>query len=317
MRGRVCVITGATSGLGRASAVSLGAMGADLALVGRNERAALKIVARLRSMAAQGTVEFFRADLSDLERVRQLGAELRSRYRSVDVLINNAGARFSCYQTNKQGLERTFATNHLSHFLLTAHLLEPLLRAPAGRILTIGSGAHATHVAGEWLSRREIYDRKAAYSISKLANIMFAYELARRLTGTAVSSNALDPGSIASRLGRNNGLLAWVRHLTYSAMKGELQSSRQAAKPVVWLVSAAELEGMSGKCFRDRTEIQSSSVSYDRQLANELWSLSVSLTGLTADVGVAWKFFEPFSGSTITGNKSTSEFRRPLGDRSF
>ena len=162
---------------------------------------------------------------SSLAEVRRVADEIRRRAPAIDVLINNAGARFDTYEASAEGIERTFATNHLGHFDPTALLLDRLLAAHSARIITIGSGAHeAAPVSGEWIAHRGTYARKAVYARSKLANIVFAYELARRLAGTGVSSNAVDPGGVATNLGRNNGLLPWMRHLAYYALKRQLQN---------------------------------------------------------------------------------------------
>ena len=213
---KIIVITGATSGIGRAVALSLGSSQASLALVGRNERVGEGLVRRICSDSSGSRAGFFRADLSSLTEVRTLASRLKDRYERVDVLINNAGARFTHFEETSEGLERTFATNYLGHFLLTALLLERLLQAAAARIITVGSGAHfGVRADPPWILPRATYERKLAYGASKLANIVFAYELARRLSGTTVTSNAVDPGGVATNLGRNNGWVAWLRHLAF------------------------------------------------------------------------------------------------------
>ena len=151
------------------------------------------------------------------------------------------------YQESVDGIELTFATNHLGAFLLTSLLLEPLKRSAGARIITVASGAHHG-VSNEFKANWQpgTYDRKVAYGQSKLANVMFTYELARRLEGTHVTANAVDPGGVATNLGRNNGLLAWARHLVYYAKKGELLSPKQGADTVVYLASSPEVEGCHG-----------------------------------------------------------------------
>ena len=294
MTGKTCIITGGTSGLGRATALALGALGANLLLVGRNHRAAQAVMARIRRQASAGSVEFIPADLSNFSEVRRLAGELRQRCPVLDVLINNAGARFNRYQTNADGIELTFATNHLGHFLLTALMIDRLLAADAGRVLTVGSGAHTGPLGDTrdgWISGRDNYDRKVAYAMSKLANLMFTYELARRLERTTVTCNAVDPGGVATHLGRNNGLVAWLRHLTYYAMKRQLQSPRRASRTIVHLASR-DSSTTTGKYYCDLNEIGSSPVSYDRNAAETLWRLSVKLTGLDADPGAAHEIFD-------------------------
>lgn len=206
---KVCVVTGATSGIGRATALALGEANTDLVILGRNEGAGASLLAKLQRRGFGNASTFIQIDLADFENVRRAAGHIRRKYSKIHVLVNNAGARFNDYETTVDGLERTFATNHLGHFLLTALLLDVLLSS-AARVITVGSGAHAVSPEGSWLLTRETYDRKVAYGRSKLANIMFAYELARRLQRTSVVSNALDPGGVATNLGRNNGLVPWA-----------------------------------------------------------------------------------------------------------
>ena len=288
---KVCVITGATSGIGRATAIALGQAGVHVALLGRNERAAASVAAGL-DRRRPGSAKVFRLDLSDLGDVRRVASEIRSTYAAIDILVNNAGARFTEFGENADGVERTFATNHLGHFLLTALLLDRLLASASARVITIGSSAHAI-TPTDWLQTRDTYDRRTAYAQSKLANILFAYELARRMQGTAVSSNAFDPGGVATNLGRNNGIVAWLRHLTYYGAKGRLRPAGGAARDVVRLALAKELQGVSGRYFDEDGEANSAPVSHDQAIAHELWALSSRLTGLDAAIGDAWRFVDP------------------------
>ena len=291
---RVIVITGATSGIGRATARKLGHSGARLVLVGRNEQAGEQLVKKI-STDSPGTVsEFLRSDISSLAEVRKLASSITRRYDRIDVLINNAGARFSRYEETSDGIERTFATNHLGHFLLTALLLEHLMRASEARLITIGSGAHGgLHSKPAWILTQTAYDRRLAYGTSKLANIVFAYELARRLSGTTVTSNAIDPGGVATNLGRNNGMVAWLRHLPYYAWKGQLITPYEAAEHIAYLALAKELKGVTGLYFHERKPVESSMVSRDLPTARDLWSLSTKLTGIDAGLGQAWEYMRP------------------------
>lgn len=291
---KVVVITGATSGIGKATAFRVADLGVRLVLVGRNETKGIEVVSRIRSSSPQCICEFLRADLSNLTRVRELASIINDRYDRVDVLINNAGGRFSQFEQTADGLERTFATNHLGHFLLTALILDRILNAPAARIITVGSGAHfGVDGTPSWVLQRSDYERRLAYAASKLANIVFAYELARRLSGTFATSNAVDPGGVATNLGRNNGWTAWLRHLVYYAVKSELVTANQAASHIAYLGFAQELTGMSGQYFRDGQVVASSLASRDRIIAQGLWSLSVKLAGLDSRVGRAWKYLQP------------------------
>lgn len=293
---KTCVITGGTSGLGRATALALGRMGWRVILVGRNERAGKAVCAELKGGPGAGSAEFLAADLAEPQKVRRLAREVGQAAKTVDVLINNAGARFDHYRATSQGVERTFAVNHLGHFLLTALLLDRLLDAPQGRVITVSSGVHASVEArGEWNVQEANYNRKAAYAGSKLANVFFAYELARRLEGTPVTSNAVDPGGVATHLGRNNGLTAWLRHLAYYLLKGELQSARRASETIVYLASSPEVRSVTGKYWCKMKESASSAASHDREAAAGLWELSVQFTGLDARLGKAWEYFGSLS----------------------
>ena len=300
-RDKVVVITGATSGIGRATAFRVAGTGIRLVLVGRNETKGIEVVSRIRSSSPRCICEFLRADLSDLTRVKELASRINDRYDRVDVLINNAGGRFSHFEQTTDGLERTFATNHLGHFLLTALILNRILDAREARIITVGSGAHfGIDGTPLWVLQRTHYDRKLAYGTSKLANIIFAYELARRLSGTPVTSNVVDPGGVATNLGRNNGWTAWLRHLVYYAAKGELVGADHAANHIAYLGFAGELTGVSGQYFRDGRVVASSPASRDDTVAQGLWSLSVNLTGLDANVGKAWKYLRPADSSSMS-----------------
>ena len=289
LKGKTCVITGATSGIGRAAALQLGGMGADLLLVGRNERKGADLIRRLGRGRTAGSAHFLRADLSVQHEVMELAKEIARRHPSVDVLINNAGACFDSYRTTPDGIESTFATNHLSHFLLTILLLDRLRAAGSGaRIITVASGAHAG--AGTDFEQSLLagnFDRKAAYRTSKLANVMFAYELARRLRGTNIASNALDPGSVATNFGRNNGFVRWMRNIVYQSLKRDLVSPRKGAEGIVYLASSPALEGVSGRYFYRTGEAASSPVSHDGEATKRLWELSIRLTGLEDRIGPA------------------------------
>lgn len=296
MSGKTCVVTGATSGIGRALAFELGARGANLALTGRNDGRGREIVARIRRGRPACNVQFFRCDLTVRREVMDLGQTIRGAFKSIDVLVNNAGARFDRYGANAEGIERTFAGNHLGHFLLTALLLDGLLKSPAGRVITLGSGAHGVVPPPGWILRADGYDRKLAYGSSKLANIMFAYELARRLGETCVTVNAIDPGGVATRLGLNNGLAAWLKHLAYYVLKRQLVSPQRACASILYLATSPEVHGKSGGYYSGNRLIRSSPVSYDSEISRALWSLSVERSGIEEKgMGNMWKYLAPQS----------------------
>jgi len=275
---KICLITGATSGIGRATALALAAMGMTLILVGRNERKAAAVLHQIQGHSGNANVEFLRVDLSDQGEVRGLAAKVAKKHDRLDILINNAGSRFDNYLESVDGIELTFATNHLAAFLLTTLLLESLKRSFGARVITISSGAHhgvSNRFKAYW--QPGSYDRKIAYGQSKLANVIFTYELARRLVGTRITANAVDPGGVATNFARNNGLLAWAKHLVYYAGKRELITPKQGADTVVYLASSPEVEGMTGQFFYKRKSIRSSEVSYDEQAGLMLWEMSEKL----------------------------------------
>jgi NAD(P)-dependent dehydrogenase (short-subunit alcohol dehydrogenase family) len=290
MSPRIAVVTGATSGIGQATALALARGGDEVIALGRNESGGRRLEARSRRF--QAPIRFCRVDLANFADVRRAAAALPLGSR-LDLLVNNAGARFDSYSAMVDGFERTFAVNHLAHFLLTALLLDRLLASPEGRILTVGSAAHAVSLDCGWMSSPDSYDRRRAYATSKLANIVFTYELARRLAKTTVTVNAIDPGGVATNLGRNNGLVAWARHLAYYAARRELKSAVRAGRLVVHVASSVELRGTTGQYLAESGAIRSSPISYDRARAHELWNASVTWTGLDASVGAAWKYFAP------------------------
>ena len=278
---KICVVTGATSGIGRAAARALAELNATLILTGRHERAGRNIVRRLQRRWPRGSVEFIRTDLSRQADVRGLAAYVNGTYDRVDVLLNNAGARFDEYRETSDGIELTFATNHLGHFLLTSLLLDRLKQAPGARVVTVASSAHfGASADGGWSLERHRYDRRLAYAKSKLANIMFAYELARRLRNTRVTSNAVDPGLVATNFARNNGLVPWLRHLVAHALRRELVSPKKGAETLVYCAASPDVAGVTGKYFRDNQHAESSSASHDREEAQRLWRLSAKLTGV-------------------------------------
>lgn len=288
------MITGATSGIGRAAALQLGRLGADLILVGRDERRGKELIRRLARSFSGGAALFLKADLSSLGDVRDLALRIRDRCARVDILINNAGTRNRTFRPSPDGIESTFATNHLGHFLLTLLLLERLRAAKAPRIINVSSGAHGSGNGDfEGMLRAGNYDRKLAYANSKLANVLFTYELARRLRGSGITSNALDPGGVATRLGRNDGLHSWIRHIAYHALKGDLVSPRKGADAVVYLAASPAVEGISGKYFCRGREVPSSKLSQDEGAADRLWGLSVRLSGMDPKACPAPGLVEP------------------------
>lgn len=274
---KLCLITGATSGIGKATAKELAKLGFDLIITGRSEEVG-KGFSNSITKKYKINCEFIRCDISSLNDVKTFAEKVKSKYERFDVLINNAGSRFSNYQKSVDGIELTFATNHLGHFLLTNLILDLLKKSDSARIINVSSSSHS----GKKINIDEIafpknYDRREAYGQSKLANVLFTYELARRLNGTNITVNALDPGGVATNIGKNDGLISWAKHLVYYLIKGQLLSPKNGARTSVYLSVNDTVEGVSGKYFYRQKEINSSDESYDIFNAKRLWELSERL----------------------------------------
>lgn len=289
MNRRVCIITGGTSGIGLAAGRELSTQGFRLVLVGRSSAEGDRAVGIISGRFPSANVEFIQADISSMIEVRELASALSSKFAAIEILINNAGARFDHYSNSCGGIELTFATNHLGHYLLTHLLLDALDRSGSGRVITVSSGAHRSAKGdGVWQVPEGLYDRKQAYAKSKLANLLFAFELARRTEGMKVVSNAVDPGVVATRFARNNGLVAWAKHNGFHLLKGELRTPKRGAETIVQLATEPGLGSVSGKLFRDRKMVRPGAHALDRNLASALWRESSELVGLEHPLGSAW-----------------------------
>ena len=275
---KLILITGATSGIGRVAAESLARQGAHVVLVGRSPAKTEAAVAEIRRATGSPAVDYLLADLSVQAEVRRLAAEFRGRYPRLDVLVNNAGGIYRWRQLSADGRELTFALNHLSYFLLTNLLLDTLRASAPARIVNVASNAHK-RVPGLNLADLEgaqAYSGLGAYAASKLANILFTYELARRLTGTGVTANALHPGLIRTGFGANNGRLWQLLYVFINALG---RTPAQGAETVIQLASSPEVAGVTGQYFHERQARRSSPASYDEATARRLWELSAAMVG--------------------------------------
>ncbi|GFO64841.1 SDR family oxidoreductase [Geomonas paludis] len=282
MTGKICLVTGASSGIGRATALALAREGATLIGVGRDrERCARSAEAIVRA-SGNYHVEFWQADLSSQEEVRAVARRLNAVYPRLDLLVNNAGGRFDRRVTSAEGVEMTFALNHLGYFLLTMLLMERLRVAGRARVVNVASAAHRACPGMDFddLNLEREYDGRRAYAQSKLANLLFTYELARRLAGSGVTANAAAPGNVLTRFALNNGLGSWLSHIAGSLRSGRLVGARRAARTVLYLACAGEVAGKSGGYYCEEKEAASSPASYDEAAAGRLWRASLALTGL-------------------------------------
>jgi NAD(P)-dependent dehydrogenase (short-subunit alcohol dehydrogenase family) len=278
LQGRICLVTGATTGIGSVTALELARLGGDVVIVGRRSDRCLREVARVHR-ATGGRVVALPADLSSLGQVRGLAEAFRSRFPRLDVLVNNAGSYFFRRELSADGLEMTFALNHLGHFALTLLLMRSLRASPSARVVNVSSAAHERWTVDfDDLRCDKRYERLAAYGRSKLANLLFTYELARRLKGTRITVNALHPGSVATNLGSDG---AWLRVRVRNLVKRSMLRPEDGARTSVYLATSREVEGVSGRYFNQCRQIRSSEASYDETAAARLWQVSEGLSGVS------------------------------------
>jgi NAD(P)-dependent dehydrogenase (short-subunit alcohol dehydrogenase family) len=277
LQDKIVMITGATAGIGEVTAHNLAAMGADLILVARNEEKAKALQADIQEQTGKQPA-YMLADLSNLSQIRQLAGQFQDKYDRLDVLVNNAGAVFLSRQESVDGFELTLATNHLNYFLLTNLLLDSLKASEKARIVNVASDAHRGNVINfDDLNSKQSYATMRVYGQSKLANIMFTYELARRLDGTQVTANSLHPGFVRTNFGRNNG---WLSRLIMPVIQLAGITKEKGAETMTYLASSPEVEGVNGKYFEKKTAVSSSKVSYDEAAQKRLWDVSAEMVGL-------------------------------------
>jgi NAD(P)-dependent dehydrogenase (short-subunit alcohol dehydrogenase family) len=276
MQNKICLITGATSGIGQAAALALAKMGATVAVVGHSEERAPVTVAKIKNEAGNQNVEYLLADLSVQSQVRQLAENFKARYKHLDVLVNDAGAIFLRRQLSADGIEMTFAVNHLAYFLLTNLLLDTLKASAPTRVVNVASNSHlGQHLDFENLQLEHGYNPMRAYGRSKLCNLYFTYELARRLNGTGVTVNAMHPGFVHTNIAANNG---WLVRLFLPLIHRNSLTPEQGARTVVYLASSPDVETVTGKYFVREREVASDPVSYDEEAAKRLWEVSEEMT---------------------------------------
>ena len=290
MKGRICIITGSNSGIGKETAIGLAEMGATIVMVvrdrGRGERARTDIV----NQTGNGSVDLMICDLSSMSSIRHFAEEFKEKYDRLDVLINNAGATFSKREVTSEGFERNFAVNYLGPFLLTHELLGLLKSSVPSRIINVSSGlAKNGRVDLDDLQSEKNYagmkfyypSRAPAYDNAKLMLMMFTYELARRLKGSGVTVNVLMPGFTATNLGKNSGSLS--SYIMFKMVRPMQQSAKKGAETSVYLASSDEVKDLTGKCFAKKKEVTSCIASYDEELQKRLRNKTESMLGLAPD----------------------------------
>jgi NAD(P)-dependent dehydrogenase (short-subunit alcohol dehydrogenase family) len=285
MAGKVCLVTGATSGLGLATARALADRGARVVVAGRTAAKCREAVADIERRTGNSGLAWLAADLSVQDRVTAMAEEFRRRFERLDVLVNNAGAVFQRRQVSRDGVEMTLAVNHLAPFLLTNELLDTLRASIPARVITVSSVAHERgRLDFDDLQLRRGYRPFRAYAGSKLANVLFTYELARRMDGTGVTANAVSPGLVRTGLGDKGGWLvrlAW--RLSLHRYRRISVTPDEGASTIVYLAGSPDVERVTGRYFDRCVAATSSPASLDRAAWGRLWELSEELTSTRHD----------------------------------
>jgi NAD(P)-dependent dehydrogenase (short-subunit alcohol dehydrogenase family) len=281
VRDKVCVVTGATSGIGEEIALALARAGARIAAVGRSRERGEAAVARIREASGNPEVALWLADLASQQEIRSLAARLLEGLGEIHVLVNNAGIVNLRRETTPDGLEATFAVNHLAYFQLSLLLAERLRASAPARIVSVASDAHKFGGGLDFsdLQNERRYQSMKVYGQSKAANILFTRELGRRLAGTGVTVNCMHPGGVATRLAQQNGRFA---KLLTRALSIFFRTPAQGADTAVWLATAPELAGVSGRYFYNRREHTPAAHARDDASAARLFEISAKLVGLPA-----------------------------------
>ena len=287
MNGKRVLITGATNGIGMQAALELAKMGAEVVIVGRAENKTRKVRSNLQALSGSSKIDMLVADLSSMDEIRRIAVEFRAKYDRLDVLLNNAGATFTEFQTSADGYEMTFALNHFSYYMLT-NLLLGVLEWTAqvegeARIANVSSSAHRNGVPREGLRLDNLRDRRGfssfgSYGASKFANVLFTYELARRLEGSGVTANVLHPGFVRTGFGHNTNSVMSTLIKVLQRLIG--RSPQKGAETLVYLASSPEVRGISGNYWKDKRQQDSSPMSYDREQQRRLWEFSAEATSV-------------------------------------
>ncbi len=275
----VVIVTGANSGMGKATSVGLAKTGATVVMLCRNKAKGEKAVHEVRDLSVNSSVELMLCDLGSRKSIEDFCTEFKKKYQRLDVLVNNAGVILLDRQQTFDGYELQFGVNHLGHFLLTNRLIDLMLTSAPARIINVSSGAHKTgKIHFDDVNLKKNYNVWRAYAQSKLANVLFTYELSERLKGTEVTANCLHPGAVATAMGidRNTGFGTFIT----SMLKPFFQTPEDGAQTAIYLATSHEMDGVTGKYFYRKSPIPSSKRSYDKDLARKLWELSEKMMGL-------------------------------------
>jgi len=278
VRGKTVLVTGATSGIGREASVALARLGARVVLVGRDPGRTTAAVADVAARSGAQEVSHLLCDFSSRADIRRLADDFLAAHDRLHVLVNNAGGVNKQRRLTVDGIEATFAVNHLGYFLLTNLLLDLLVRSAPARVVTVASAAHRRGTLDfDDLGFESGYSILRAYGRSKLANVLFATELAHRLDGTGVTSNSLHPGTVATSIW--SGAPRWAQPLVQILFRPFMISAEEGAKRIVQLATSPELEGVTGKYFEDGKPVAPAPLAQDRAVARRLWAVSAGLVG--------------------------------------
>jgi retinol dehydrogenase 14 len=280
MTGKTVLITGGTGGIGRAAAIGLTSLGARVGITGRDRERAEVAAAAIAKESGNPSVDVFVGDMASQAEVRRLADEILATYPRLDVLLNNVGGFWAHRHVTADGFEHTFALNHLAPFLLTNLLLDRLIASAPARVVTVSSGAQSMgNIDFDDLMGERKYSGSRAYNQSKLANVMFAYELAKRLEGTGVTSTALHPGLTSTAFSAEDPALG----LLVTILRPFMKSPKRGAETPVYLASSPEAEGLTGQFFANRKVKESHKSSYDPAITGRLWQVSADLVGLPVE----------------------------------
>ncbi len=275
---KTAVITGANSGIGKASALGLARLGVNLILIARNHVRGERAVWELKKETQNQNIHLLICDLSSIESIQKVSAEIHDRFDKIDILINNAGARFGKRHITIDGVEATFAVNYLSRFLLTNLLLDLIKKSANGRIINVSGEAHRRgRIYFNDLTLKKFYHPVKAVMQAKLADVVFTYELAGRLNKTAVTVNCLHPGAVSTNILYNDPDTSGSLKFLYKIISPFFRSPEKGAETVLYLAVSPEVNNVSGKYFIDKKCVKTSAESYNKELANKLWKQSEKL----------------------------------------
>ena len=280
--GQVCIVTGANSGIGYHTAKGLAEMGATVVMVVRNMDKGEKAMEEIKQATGASGVYLMHCDVSDMASVNRFTNAFKERFMCLNVLINNAGAAFSKRQETEAGFEKTIATNYLGVFRLTNNLLAMLRETEPSRIINISSGMHKTgKIDFDDIMMEKKYASMKQYANSKLIVTTFTYALARRLAGTGVTVNVVEPGFVATNLGSNMGGLR--DRIAFTVVRPIQISAEKGAETSIWAATAPEIEGISGKTFAKKKETESADITYDEETQDRLWDWTLKTLGKHPD----------------------------------